>query len=301
MTKQALLTAAMFAAGLGLSGAAGAQPLTFPYDAYGGFVEGSHTAQPEDEDGFSGDTAYSSQNSFGRIPADASGNLYNQFSWGDGGSNIVLNDPETSGPENGDPSPIDDADGRRVNDELEISIDDGSLFGHLTHNNQTINTGEFDNGRIGIEYFLDIFKPDSEKIPENRIATFGPLGFELEVWETQNNGNCPQGMGGSPDPTDCDDRFRYRLNGGSFGDDFVDLELGTFEDNDTTYRVSSTGFFDGDGALQEEFWSPEDNSNTGFVRIEAHEVPTPGSLALVGAGLMSLAWAGRRRSASAKS
>ncbi len=67
----------------------------------------------------------------------------------------------------------------------------------------------------------------------------------------------------------------------------------------TTYRLSSTGFFDEEGVLMGAFWSPEGERNTGLVRVEAHEAPAPGTLGLLGLGLVALAWLGGRRWSSA--
>jgi hypothetical protein len=284
---QASLTAAALAVALGFSGAAAAQP-TFHYNAYGGFVSGSDSGFP--------DPIYEDQNTFDRNATNPN-SLYNEFAWGDVAdadkSRLTLNG---SGLDN----VIDDPQ-RHVNNTLEISNDinpsgdpepGGSIFGYLSHDNNTI-PNIFDGATVGVDYYLDIYETDAK---DNRIATIGaPLQFELEVWETNNAlASCPNG-----DPNPCDDRFRYRLvgAGGGFGEDFIDQTLGTFSHGGETYRVSSTGFFQEGGGIAGDFWTIEeqDVTTTGNVRIEAHAVPAPAPLGLLGLGLLGLAWLGGRR------
>jgi len=299
MEKRTLLTAGLLAAALGFSGVAAAQP-TFHYNSYGGFVVGSDSGFPA--------AVYNDPNTFDRMPSGAADET-NEFAWGTPQnqdnlkSRLILNDSGLS--EVVTPASPNESD-RHINTQLEISNaidpatgDGGSVFGYLTHDNNTINE-IFRDATVDINYYLDIYAPDNPDKTGDPIATLGvPFQFQLDVWETSNSATpCPNG-----DPNPCDDRFRYRLlPGGEFGDDFIDQTLDSFSYGGETYRVSATGFFQEGGGTAGEFWTieEEDVSTTGSVRIEAHQVPAPAPLGLLGLGLLGLAWLGGRRGLAAR-
>lgn len=293
MQKRTSLTAGLLAAALGFSGLATAQP-TFHYNSYGGFVVGSDSGFPE--------AVYNDPNTFDRMPSGAVDET-NEFAWGTpqtdaGKSRLTLNADGLD--EVVTPAAPDESD-RHINTQLEIgnAIDPttgtgGSIFGYLTHDNNTIDEA-FEGATVDINYYLDIYAPDNADKTGDPIATLGvPFQFQLDVWETNNSAEpCPNG-----DPNPCDDRFRYRLlPGGDFGDDFIDQTLDSFSYDGETYEVSATGFFQEGGGTAGEFWTieEEDVSTTGSVRIEAHQVPAPAPLGLLGLGLLGLAWLGGRK------
>ena len=287
MHKKAWLAmAAAGVLGMGLSTAASAQD--FWYNAYGGFVEGEEGAA------FPDPVVYGSPNEFGNI----SGTLYSEVAWGTevtGNSGLALNDPDQVSQIAGQPtiSVIDEENNRHINTGV-VESTDGNRMGWLTHINEVIGEPFGPEGAtLNMDYYLDIYdNPDKEGDP---VGSFGALPFQLQVWETINNpeeGDCPQG--GEP----CSDRFRYRItmNGSDFGESIEGLDLGTFQDNSSSYDVSATGFYDGEGDLVGEFWSPEETTSTGYVNLEIHEqVPEPATVGLMGVGLVGLAFLGFRR------
>ena len=190
---------------------------------------------------------------------------------------------------------------------MEVSDPAGAIFGSLTHNNNPISDfwddpGGIEDGpnTVDLDYYLDIFEPGADPDTASPIAQVDET-FELEVWETENDQDtCP---GKEPNADECADRFRYRLVGDgdrTFGDSFEDLQLATFNHGDMEYSVLASGFFREGGGNVGLFWSAEGESSIANVRIESHEVPSPGSLGLLGVGLMGLAWLGSRRTVAGR-
>jgi len=152
-------------------------------------------------------------------------------------------------------------------------------LGNLTHWNNPIDE-TFGPDNVNLRYVLDIY---SDAGRTNQIGE--AIGnFTLAVTETPNTGaGC------------CDDIITYT---GSFG--------GGFTFDNVQYLISTVGFCDSrsnpETCIPANFLSPEGSNNTKFI-FEAKvgtpiPTPEPGTLALIGAGLLSAA-AIRRRSKAA--
>jgi len=289
-TKAWLAMVAAGVLGVGLATTASAQE-TFWYNAYGGFVEGS------EGEVFPDPVTYGAPNTFGQIQAGDP--LFSEVAWGTevtGNSGLSLNDDAGLDQVAGQPeiSILSEEGSRHINTGV-IESTSGNHFGWLTHINETIDEAFGPDGAtIDLEYYVDIY--DNEAKEGDPVETLGALPFQLEVWETLNDpadGECPDGT-----ETPCADRFRYRItmDGSEFGEAVEGLDLGTFDWQGSTYATTATGFFNGDGELVGEFWSPEETTSTGYVNLEIHEqVPEPATVGLMGVGLVGLAFFGFRR------
>ncbi|WP_295883208.1 THxN family PEP-CTERM protein [uncultured Thiohalocapsa sp.] len=168
------------------------------------------------------------------------------------------------------------------------TLGEAFVLGTLTHFNEPI-TGDpdpdpdtgLDNGFIGtvnVEYDFSIsdgfYTEDFSEV------------FELVFNETLNS------LTGDDCPTEvingeCADSFQF------FGADSIDFTLGTQK-----YTIEVIGFCDTDALESCDpdglFISAEGEDNVGFV-LEVKQVPVPGALALVSAGLIGLGFARRRQ------
>jgi hypothetical protein len=271
-----------FIAGVFAAGSMGsAQALTFYFDAYGGWVDGSASTNPFP------DPIYSGQDIVG------DGSVWSDLSWGTpqttngpygGQSGARINEPGTYG------AFAVDAD-YHVRDDVVVSSSDWQLLGLLKHYNEPIDewweaSGDVSAGMTenfataNVRYFFDVYASEADRdAGTNRIAqlTSEPFGdFLLAFQETHNDGTCP-----APNPigSNCDDIFTF----GPVGATDIFSYLGE------TYQVTLSGFWTGPDftTLSGAFYSGEGENSIGFVGVVTH-VPEPASIALLGLGLLGL-------------
>jgi hypothetical protein len=155
----------------------------------------------------------------------------------------------------------------------------GEVIGWVTHYNNPTEVG-FDNGRVGVNYHLRLFDPNSNEVvwEGGETSEGGEMSFLIEVFETNNYTECcPDGNynGDEPNQSGCADRFRVGVlkDFNDSGDiDLDDLQaatvfstfdevVGNFFYDGVHYEVSLTGFWengeDGEPVLVGEGWSPE--------------------------------------------
>jgi hypothetical protein len=159
----------------------------------------------------------------------------------------------------------------------------GEVIGWVTHYNNPTEL-VFDNGRVGVNYHLRLFDPNSDEVvwEGGETSEEGEMSFLIEVWETYNYTQdpecCPDGNPNSegPNKSGCADRFRVAVLN-DFDEDsdideddllYEDVEflspfdkvVGKFNHDGVDYEVSLTGFWEnGENGpvLTGEGWSPE--------------------------------------------
>lgn len=150
---------------------------------------------------------------------------------------------------------------------LNFEIDEAFSLGELTHFNFPIYSGT--------------------------AATSANLGIELAFSEPNYSGNFEFTFGidetpNAPGPPESDDFIAFP---GAYANE-------TFEIGGTSYTLKLLGFGDNPDALIEEFRSPEGGSNSAQLWATVttpSAVPEPGTIALLGIGLMGLGIVGRKR------
>jgi hypothetical protein len=163
--------------------------------------------------------------------------------------------------------------------EIKTGDEMGEVIGWVTHYNNPIYVG-FDNGRVGVNYHLRLFAPDSNEVvwDGGETSEGGEMSFVIEVFETNNYTECcPDGNynGDEPNQNGCADRFRVGVLKDFNGNGVIDLDdlraanffstfdevVGNFFYEGVHYEVSLTGFWeqgeDGQPVLKGEGWSPE--------------------------------------------
>jgi hypothetical protein len=264
-----------------------ASALQFYFDGTGGFTDPA-AISPTPPIGFPAPApSYTVPNTYDTEVA-----TYQRFSWGTPvdtqQSHLTIN--ETS-PDNY----VDHQTGV-----VTVSDPIGATVGTLTHHNLPIDANTApDFGDVAIHYHVNLF--DDAAMTSNVFAS-GPLDFTLQLWETPNADNpCADGNanGVPPNQNGCADRLQYGPGWRTLPSGFSDAQIGSFMYNGLKYAVSFAGFYTSDGAgglvPQSVFWTPENTTTTGFVQVEVHQVPEPGTLFLMALGLGSLAYVARRR------
>jgi hypothetical protein len=264
-----LLTAAALAVAL-----PGAAQAALTLTAFGGFVQDSASGFPDPTNYW--DCALNTA---------GTNNICAGFSWGVGTAAAAGPfDPAQSGAsinviydgiEPGDQDPR----------EFQVEVDPKTLgeffvLGTLTHYNEPILSDAF-MGEIAVEYDITI-----EDTVSGESVNFVEL-FDLMFSETLNEAPCDPTPNPSGSPTPCDDTYEF------FGTDFEEFTLGGVD-----YTISIIGFCDGttpDTCSDGLFYSAEGESSTGFVLEVKQQVPAPGVLALLSAGLIGLGLSRRRQ------
>jgi hypothetical protein len=151
-----------------------------------------------------------------------------------------------------------------------------NVLGSLTHWNRRINEFDF-MGEVEVDYTIEITAADGPTITFDEI-------FDVDFFETLNSAPCnpPNPLGSV-----CDDWFEFE---GTIDEKFV---LGG-----TEYVITIKGFCsqdeDPDACVPGRLYTAEQAPTVGLV-YEIKQVPAPGVLALIGAGLFGMSWARRRQ------
>lgn len=241
----------------------------------GGFVDGTASASFPLPVNFSG---FKSPLDPRNSDADSTNDVYSNLFWGTGQlpgfpqSGAVINQTPLLPPPPAYPGIGADlmetitVDGPRVD------------LGYLVHHNVPINE-VFGPDSVTVSYNLQLFDDAGRT---NLIFTWQG-DFLLNFTETLNSAPCPPP---NPNGSTCDDIFTYVP---------ISMTPTSFVYGGQTYNIDITGFWDAPapgGTLQTAFYSPEGGSSAGFVHMQ---IPEPGSIALMGLGLVGLAAAMRRR------
>ncbi len=271
--KQLASAAATVVLGLvGTMGSASAQ--TWSYDAGGGFVEGTASGYPATVN-FSGlRTGLDQRNQV----LDNGNDVWASLNWGTPAAGQQLQSGATinqNAPFIGNPGTAADI----LNGSVVVGGNRANL-GWVVHHNQ-IEGDAFGPSPVTVSYNLNL--------KDNGTSVFKWHGdFTLRFKETPNDGNCEDG---NPAGSNCDDVFGFVAVANS--------DPTSFTYGGSQYNVDITGFWDAlapGGALRGDnnFYSAELGSNLASVQFAVTQVPEPGSIALLGLGLLGLG-AMRRR------
>lgn len=268
------LAAAAATVVLGLVGTMGsASALTFSYTAGGGFVEGTQVGYPSPVV-FSGwQTPLDKRNFDPLNPEVVSASL----NWGTpaGGQQLQSGATINQTPiNNSNPGSAADLNGSVV-----VGGNRANL-GYVVHHNQIEGTA-FGPSPVTVSYNL--------LLKDGATSVFDWHGdFTLRFKETINDAPC---VDGNPAGSICDDIFGFVAAANS--------DPTSFTYGGSRYNVDITGFWNAlapNGTLQGDnnFYSAELGSNLASVQFAVTQVPEPGSIALLGLGLLGLG-AMRRR------
>lgn len=159
-------------------------------------------------------------------------------------------------------------------------------LGYLVHHNHVIGQG-FGPSPVDVLYRLQL----NDGGPAGNVFDWSG-DFRLTFKETLNDGTCEDG---NPKGTNCDDLFAFTQ--------LVTSDPTTFNYLGQNYNVAISGFYDsltgGNLVGNKAFFSGEDGDSVGYIQFSVNAVPEPGSIALLGMGLLGMGAVRRRRQAKA--
>lgn len=173
-------------------------------------------------------------------------------------------------------------DGRNLTAEVPVPSTQSYDIGTFTHRNYRIpDDSGITGARLRVNVGVNI---------EGQDASFAPLFFDFDHWETDNRANpCANGQ-----------RNRQGVNGNGCADRVTILSDALVTNSVTVagvqYLIRVSGFFEGDTPLG-EFWTRENADNVAVLRGEITAVPLPAAAFLLigGIGGLGLLAARRRR------
>jgi hypothetical protein len=268
-----------------------ATAITFYYDTYGGFLEGTQSANPFPSPVFLG--TRDARDAANQATGDGD-DAWSRFGWGTG----------PNAPSYVDALPEEDQ---------AVDVDGGRvIFGTLQHFNQVIaewwEPGDTSPGMgegpatIEVSWNLDLYATLMDaQMDAGPIGSFSFL-FELSFFETHNDAPCTTSIAGfdRDHVTVCDDLFYVSRVQGSDGI-WMDVVGGVFSFNESFshmgqgYRLKGEGFYEG-GVLTGDHWSCEGTGVPCVADVRFRiATPEPAPALLFCAALVGLGAARRRR------
>jgi hypothetical protein len=149
-------------------------------------------------------------------------------------------------------------------------------LGTFTHYNFPIGAPSLQNATLEVTTDLTVFETGS--LFRNEVLT---SVFNFQHEETPNATPCLPGS-----VSVCDDRVSFVLNPSASD---------SFAIDGSQYYVSISGFLLSGGTVATSWLTQENKTNTAVMKGIVTQVPEPGMLLLIGAGLAGMGWSRRRR------